>query len=238
MSTEAEKLGIGIYKPSDVASLTGLNADRVRRWVRGYEFKLRDGQPSASPPIFQSGMIRGGDALTFLDLVEVLFVKTFLNHGVSLHVIRRAAEEGSKLYGGLDHPFCIKRFETDGQSIFARLVEEADTDEERHHLLDLARSQYVFVEVFNPLLKQLDYDLQTEAAERWWPRGKDVPIVLDPARSFGKPITAVSSVPTRVLAARVAAGDSVDSVAEWYGVSADEVNAAVDFEKMVTRRAA
>jgi hypothetical protein len=36
-------------------------------------------------------------------------------------------------------------------------------------------------------------------ARRWWPAGKKVPVVVDPARAFGSPVVQTHGVPTRVL---------------------------------------
>jgi uncharacterized protein (DUF433 family) len=57
-------------------------------------------------------------------------------------------------------------------------------------------------------------------------------VVLDPERSFGKPIDAEAGVPTRALcdAALAGGGQSPAVVAEWFGVPLEAVQAAVAFE--------
>lgn len=231
MTESIHGLGRGIYTPREAARLTSLRSERVMRWVRGYEFIGRHGKVGKSAPIFQTDWetIDGRVVLSFLDLVELLFVRTFLGAGVSMPTIRRAAEEGAKLFQ-TQHPFCVKRFETDGRDILVRL--EDDVLEER--LVDLVRKQAVFKEVFNPLLKQLRYDVATEIAAGWWPRGKSFPVLLDPTRSFGEPLVAERFVPTRALAGPVNAGDDIDAVAAWFEVPRRDVEAAVEFENGLT----
>jgi uncharacterized protein (DUF433 family) len=226
-ATPPDLLGAGLYSVPDVASLLGLKPARVRRWVSGYGFRDHAQRHQRSQPLFRRDLsvMNGKVALSFLDLVEILFVKAFLKHGVSLHVVRAAAVAGTDMFG-TTHPFCVQRFETDGRSIFARLKD--DVQEER--LLDLVKRQAVFTQVFDPILRQLDYDQVSGDVVRWWPLGKTRPVVVNPRRSFGAPVTADVSVPTRVLYAAHAAGEEPEDIATWYQASLDEVRAAIEFE--------
>jgi len=169
--------------------------------------------------------------LSFLDLIEACFVKVFLDHGVSLHTIRIVAQEAVPMFK-TTHPFCVKKFETDGETILARLRDEKADGGER--LLDLKRKHFVFPAVFTPLLKTLDYDASGDAI-RWWPRGKATPVVLDPQRAFGAAIVERSCVPTRALFDAKTAGESPESIAKWFRVDLDEVRAAIAFEKWLRR---
>jgi uncharacterized protein (DUF433 family) len=165
--------------------------------------------------------------LSFLDLIEACFVKVFLDHGVSLHTIRLVAEEAERMFK-TTHPFCVKRFETDGRTILARLRDEHADGGER--LLDLKRKHFVFPAVFTPLVKTLDYDTSGDAV-RWWPRGRGTPIVLDPKRAFGAAIVDRSCVPTRALFDAHTAGEAPENIAKWFRVELAEVRAAIAFEK-------
>jgi uncharacterized protein (DUF433 family) len=220
-------LGRGVYTGRETALLSGLRTERVARWVRGYSFTTGSGKKRSSPPIFAADRSTDGPlALSFLDLVEVLFVRAFLDLGVSMRTIRLAATEGVKIFK-VKHPFCLKRFETDGCGIFASIAKSAGDDA----ILDLVSHQTAFPKVIRPLFKQIEYDVVSEMATVWWPRGKDVPVLLDPTRAFGTPIVAKRGVPTHVLAGPVEAGDSPDLVAKWFEVPVREVRAAIEFER-------
>jgi len=54
--------------------------------------------------------------------------------------------------------------------------------------------------------------------------------VLDPRRSFGRPIVALHGVPTEVLACAARACGSVNEVSRWYEVPEAEIEDAVEFE--------
>jgi len=135
--------------------------------MAGYSFRGRMGERRSSSLVFKNEARHDGQrlVLSFLDLIEARFVKVFLDQGVSLHTIRIVAQEAEVMFKTTP-PFCVKKFETDGETILARLRDEPAAGGER--LLDLKRKHFVFPAVFNPLLKTLDYD--TGDAIRW-PRG-------------------------------------------------------------------
>jgi uncharacterized protein (DUF433 family) len=226
------ELGRGIYLPSQAARLVQLDASRVRRWVRGYDFKGRDGAKRHSDPLFRRQQAGPRLALTFLDLVEVLFVKAFLDHGVSIHTVRLVQREAAEFR--VQHPFCVKRFETDGETTVLRHRDDAGVE----RLMDRKRNQWLFVKVFNSVLKALEYAGIEEEAKRWWPMGKEIPIVLDPERSFGQAIVAKANVPTATIYAARRADESEEQIADWYELSLEEVQAAIAFEKSRSRRPA
>ena len=232
-STPRGALGVGIYPAGEAARLAQLEPQRLRRWVAGYSFRGRTGERRSSTPVFKNEARHDGQhlVLSFLDLIEARFVKVFLDHGVSLHTIRIVAQEAEVMFK-TTHPFCVKKFETDGETILARLRDERAEGGER--LLDLKRKHFVFPAVFNPLLKTLDYGTDGDAV-RWWPRGKETPVVLDPKRAFGAAIVERSCVPTRALFDAHTSGETPESIAKWFRVDLDEVRAAIAFEKSLRR---
>jgi len=165
--------------------------------------------------------------VTFAELMELHFVKIFRDDDVSFQVIRRAATAASKRFG-TDYPFAVKRFDTDGKSIFATLRSK-ETDQEL--IEDLERSQLVFSKVIRPFFKKVDYH-GTHEIERFWPLYRSGRVVSDPTRRFGQPIDAPTGVPTEALLQAVNAGDGQDVhiVAEWFDIPVDAVKAAVRFE--------
>ena len=223
----------GVYPAAEAARIAHLGPRRVSRWLGGYTYALRDGSARDSKPVFPR--LHGGEsiALTFADLIELLYVKHFVDQGVTMPWVKRLHEEARAEFG-VAHPFAAKRFETDGKSIFHRFIHEG-----RERLEDRKRMQIVERTVFNPLMRRIDHDVVTEAASLYWPMGKNRLIVLDPMRSFGEPIVARSHVPTRVLFAAVRkGGEPRTRVAKWYGVTPAEVDAAIAYEESLNQRAA
>lgn len=217
-------LGRGVYSVGESARLTGVSAARIRRWLRGYEFPTLTGR-GKSEPVWLGGLktISGVVALDFRDLLEIRYVDAFLKRGVSWRTLRAASQRATERFGD-SRPFSTGRFKTDGRAVFAEIV---DTHREPT-VVDIVRQQHCFDSIVRPFLTSVDFD--REEPLRWWPLGKREPVVIDPARSFGKPIEAERGVPTEILARGVLAGQSMEEVARWYEVSARAVRSAVEFE--------
>jgi uncharacterized protein (DUF433 family)/DNA-binding transcriptional MerR regulator len=226
-------LGIGIYTAAQAARLTGIPAQSLRRWARGYRYPYR-GAVRAQQPLIRAQLPDLDDAfaLGFLDLMEARFIHAFRKHGVSLHAIRLAADEARQVLR-TSHPFSRHAFKTDGRTIFAEIADDARDPT----LLDLVRRQYAFRRVLAPYLYEgLEFDADEPA--RWRPMPGNRRVVIDPDRQFGQPIVERDGVPTEVLAASFQAEQSLDRVARWFEVEKNSVRAAVEFEEFLESRLA
>jgi uncharacterized protein (DUF433 family) len=89
-------------------------------------------------------------------------------------------------------------------------------------------------------MKKIDYvsDAGNAEAVRYWPLGREMPVMVDPRYGFGEAVVAQSFVPTRVIYAAHRKGETTQRIAGWYGVERAEVRAAVEFEEMLRRPAA
>jgi len=219
-------LNTGIYAVPEAARLTHVSPWRIRRWLRGYEFRTSGGR-HRSPAVWQGQIPPIGTkvALGFLDLLETRCVDAFISAGVSWTFLRRAHFRARELIGH-GHPFCTNRFATDGRTIFFETREHTD----EVCLWDIADLQRVFEQVIRPFIRELDYDEET-IPSRWWPRGREHQVALDPGRCFGQPIISSVGVPTRVLADSLAANGSAEEVARWFEVPLATVYEAAEFEK-------
>jgi uncharacterized protein (DUF433 family) len=225
---EPMELGTGVYTAHEAARLVGLRPERVRRWTAGYSYKAA-GEIRASSPIFKRDLpaIEGRVALSFHDLVEVLFVRQFLATGVSMPTIRQAAIDAADMLKTA-HPFSMREFATDGQEIFRRYTDDAGVE----RMLTMGRSkQTVFVEVIARLLRELEYSLEPLQAVRWWPLGRDRSVIVDPRRNLGEPTVVDCGVPTRILYGAHVAGETVEGIADWYEVPIEGVRDAIAFEQ-------
>jgi uncharacterized protein (DUF433 family) len=207
------RLGVGLYSIPDAARLVKAPAGTVRRWI--------DWRRGVVQCVFEPHE----RTISFLELMELHFIKLFRDAGVSLPTIRKAAKTAARQFGA-EHPFAMHRFDTDGRTIFATL---ARGESKAALVEDLKHGQYVFDTIVRPFFKKLEYG--RDEAIRFCPLGTGKRVVLDPARQFGKPIDNGTGVPTASLYHAVMAGEDPVAVARWFDVPLDAVRAAITFEK-------
>ncbi len=219
-------LGVGFYTAPEAARLLGMPVLNVNRWLKGYAFR-KDGNENRMPPLWQPQLATITDHLEigFRDLVELRFVKAFVDAGVGLLAIRNCLDYARQLVAD-DRPFSTRKFKTDGQTIFLQSIAQAQPSEPQ--LLDLRKRQYVFGQVVERTFK--DLDIEDDAVARWRPyKGKES-IVIDPQRAFGQPVAAASGVPIIALAEAVDAEGSAEKVARLFEVAPSVVRDAVSYQ--------
>jgi uncharacterized protein (DUF433 family) len=122
---------------------------------------------------------------------------------------------------GVPRPLTTLKFKIDGREIF---VNQGDT------LLGLGKrkGQRAWDEMLGPFLEELDY--AGAFASRWWPLGKDKPIMVDPDYGYGLPVVARSGVRTEIILERFRAGDLEAQIVEDFNLDRIEVGRALQFE--------
>lgn len=180
-------------------------------------------------------MHRSGTAGTtyasFLDLVDLLFVKEFLDHGLSLQKIRVALDEATGLLG-TDH-FARQTFFTDGHGVYLQVV-QMGAEEGEGILALMTGGQWAIAPIIQDVATRIDFHEQTGFARRWHPRGRDGLIVVDPCISFGRPSIEGRGVATEnVYDFYLGEQERVEPVCRWMGLEAHEVMAAVAFEQQM-----
>ena len=219
----------GIYSVRDASNLTGVSPRQIRGWLEGYA--QRKGKPEAGPILIRQHEEREGElALGFLDLLEVAFLGRIVQaaerqgRALSWRAIRAAAVTARRKFG-TDHPFATKRIHSDGRSIFLEAQKETgDTA-----LYDLVVDNFA---IYNVLADSFiaSVEFEDDQPRRWTPDERFPRIVIDPKRSFGRPIEARSGTPAEALfdAWRAEKSDAA-KVAAYYGTDEEGVKQAVGF---------
>jgi uncharacterized protein (DUF433 family) len=233
-------LGVGIYTRAEAARLLRLTPQRLSRWVRGYTYWLKSGdrpRRTRQPPVVRTDLPRidGAVSLSFLELMELRVVKGFVEKGVPLQRVRSAARRIGGLFHN-SHPFADRRVFTDHQHIFvAPSASESEPD-----LLQVsgrgATLQLIAGSLLDRYVEEMDFDDTTSLAHRWFPLGRDVPIVLDPRIAFGAPVIAGTRIRTDILAL-YASRNPAPTVARAFELSPAHLRAAIDFETQLAQAA-
>jgi uncharacterized protein (DUF433 family) len=213
-----------MYSTAETARLVGLSATRVGRWLQGYEYVYDSRVRQKSPVIRRAGTL-GTSYASFLDLVDLLFVKRFLVHGLSLQKVRKALLESEEILG-TSH-FARESFFTDGRKIYLQVRGKG-----KAILQLLSGGQWVIAPIIQQLARQIEFERSTGLARRWYPKGHNGLIVLDPLVSFGRPSIAGKGIATtNIFDLYNAERENISRVCSWMNVSTAEAAAAVSFEK-------
>jgi len=169
-----------------------------------------------------------GEALSYLQLIEVGVVAAMRKANVSLPRIRQAREYLSEAFNSA-FPFAQYRFKTDGKSLFMDYDQIVPADKEK--LLDVNElGQLAWTPILSDLLQEFEYDSEIGTVLRWKVDGVESPIRIDPRIAFGSPH--IGGIPTWVLRDRWYAGEGVGDIAEDYELEDDLVTAALRFESI------
>ena len=210
------------YPAAEAGRFAGLHPSRVRRWLNGYRYSYGDDFRKQAPVI---GRKHGENSsyASFLDLMDILFVARFLDHGVSLQKIRLALDEASEILGSRN--FSRQSFFAADGGIFLRVRERGSAI-----LQLLSGGQSVSAPIIEQLATHIDFDSH-EWPIRWYPLGSENRVVVDPAVSFGQPSIIGHGVATRNIYDLFMAEDQrIEPVRAWWDLSRGQVAAAVEFE--------
>ncbi|OLS53759.1 hypothetical protein [Rhodovulum sulfidophilum] len=229
---EPRLVGTGLYTPVEAGRLLRVAPGKLSRWLRGHTMKGTRYERLWEP---QVDIGDGHVYLGFRDLMEARVVDAFIRQGISAIRIRRAIQVAAEMITE-SHPLATNRFRTDGREIFLQVIETDEHGQERERLLNLFQKQYEFRGIIEPILKTVDFGDEGDPLQ-WWPQGRRAGIVVDPARAFGAPIEAKTSVPTSILA-EAAHALGITEAAVSYDVSEAAVRRALDFEHVLEPRIA
>lgn len=226
--------GTGIYTPAEAATLLHERTETVRRWAFGYR-RIRSAGRREHPPLIRTDLpeVEGERALTFVELIELLYIRAFHTAGASWQEIKEAATVAARLYTS-EHPFALRQVYVDPARLLYGAVQNPDGTESVIRLR--GHGQQELPTLVKPFLDQLDFDLN-DVASRWWPLGRHGGVVIDPRFSFGAPIVEEVGIRTRTLAGAYQAEQpaygerTVEHVAWTYEVSPRHVETALAFQQ-------
>lgn len=208
------------YSIAEAARLVGVQTRTVRRWLYGDEHADHQMRPVLGPRPDSEGSL----ALSFLDLAELFVVAHFRRgSGRRMPLWRlRDAHDFARRRLGVDHPFASNQLLIEGGHI---LHEFARGNPGPRIALDRG-GQYVLPVEFGDALSMFDFARDTMAS-KWYPAGRETPIVIDPHRAAGQPTIEGRNVRIDVLLGRKRAGWGIAEIAEDFSLDTDVVEAVL-----------
>jgi uncharacterized protein (DUF433 family) len=216
------------YRAAEAARILALPAGTVKAWCFGHDYRQRDGSQKQFRRVIDAADPQGR-LLSFVNLCELHLLGVIRRqHGVKLGQIRTAIDFLQRRLG-VARPLATQQFLTNGIALF---VEHAG------ELLNVSeQGQQALREDFEHALTRIQFG-QNGGPILLFPYTRDVKdrreqprsVVVDPARSFGRPVVAGAYVRTEVIEQRFRAGDSITEMADDYGVSVATIEEALRFE--------
>jgi uncharacterized protein (DUF433 family) len=209
------------YSIPQAAKIAGTHPINVRRWLYGSHYTH-----TQMKPVF--GEREEIPRLSFIDLAEIIVVTRFRQKGVKLNTLRDAYEFSKKLLS-IEYPFAHMNLKTDGANVLA-------TFEEDHPKASLmAMNKHGQLTLPQEVINALElFDYEREFAARWFPVGRDVPIVVDPRYSAGQPSIPYRRLPITILYYRWKGGEPMGYIASDYSLPKNVVEEALRYaEKYV-----
>jgi len=216
------RLYLPAYPVAEAAKLVEAHPRTVSRWYYGYRL------PSGAHAARVLGERERGEALSYLQLVEVAFVATLRKIGVSLERLRLAHDYLARRFEA-EYPFAQLRLKTDGAHVMMDL-EESEGAWVKRLVVVSAQGQVAWAEPMEERIRQFEYDVKRGLAIRWFPRGERAPVVVDPQVAFGAPVLRDTAISTAAIKGRFRSGEDVTEISEDFGLGPDMVRYALEFE--------
>ena len=221
------RFDLGLYALPEAARLARVPRTTLANWVRGYRYPAGGRLVRAKPVIAPSAEPEG--TLSFVNLMEALTLAGFRHIRVPMQRVRKALEYAARFVEA-EHLLASRRLLTDGTELFWEFQEHSRDGE--ISLVNLSRGgQKAFPEAVMRYLREMEWGRDTFAT-RWWPGSQpgEGPVVVDPRRAFGAPVITRTGIRTEDVFSRFSAGETLADLADDYGLTLAQIEAAVRLE--------
>jgi uncharacterized protein (DUF433 family) len=217
-----------LYGFGEAAGYLSIPPTTLRNWVYG---NPRYAGRGATTPVVTAVRPerRSGPSMPFIGLAEAYALAAFRKAGVPMQRIRPAIDVLAKELG-LKYALATKRLYTDGAEVlydYAQHVGDTPAGESAMELVVVRNNQRVFTEVVALYLRRVDFGPDGYAQLIRLPQYKVAEVTVDPNHVFGRPRFTHGGVGVEDVIDLFQAGEPVDSVAEEFGLSRDEVEDAI-----------
>ncbi|MCL5070792.1 MAG: DUF433 domain-containing protein [Actinobacteria bacterium] len=210
------RLGAGIYTVPDISLILGLPQDKVRRWHGTYwNNRMKTEDISYS---WGSGRQL---AMDFYMLIEFFVFYKLREKKISSQQIITAHQTIAKDIGN-PYPFATTYISSDENKIFY------SPDKNKTIIKADPTQQIAIKKIIENYIKKIDFD-STFLAERFWPRGRDKNIVVDPHHQFGQPIIKNTNIQAETIYLFYKGGEKKDFIARLYNIDIKSVNDSINF---------
>ena len=210
-----------MYSFTEVAHLSHVSVSTVRNWLLGYTTSQGD-----VSPLFKWHQ-QEDKVCSFLELIEIVVAATFRKaEHKSFKTVRLAYDNARKMYN-LEYPFAsIELKGIGGHIVHIMRVPEASLqaiDQPEQYTIPGLVQQIVTEQI------EYEYDL----ASKWYPGGKNVPIVVDPRISAGLPVIKGRGITVEAIYKRFKADQDIAFIERDFALQQGVVEKVIRFREKV-----
>lgn len=205
-----------MYTYKEVARLSGVSSSTVRNWLHGYTNEY-----GKVEPIFKDHP-DDEKVCSFLELAEIIVATRFRKaEHVKLFRVRNAYNNAKEIFN-LEYPFASVELKGIGGHI-VHIIHDPGISLQA---ID-EPEQFTLPGLVQKTLEQFEY--KNKLASKWYPRGKDFPIVIDPQISAGLPIIKGRGITVDAIYKRFKADQDMAYIAKDYAIKRDVVEKVVQY---------
>ena len=213
------------YSVREAARISGVSTRTLRRWFVG-----ENGSSHAGGPVFHSEKPDSGTplSLSFVELIEVVIAAEFRSRRIKIERIRSGRDFMQRAWG-IEYPFAYVELDSAGGEILHHFDEQ---DPEAPALaVSTDGMQWTLPGLVRKRAQEFVHLEDDGFAIRWYPLGRDVPIMVDPRFAAGRPAVADRGVTVDIIRRRSQnAGQSIREIAHDLSVTERAVEAALSFD--------
>ncbi|MGH3720704.1 MAG: DUF433 domain-containing protein [Pseudonocardiaceae bacterium] len=217
-----------VYTYPQVDRLLGLTSGTARRWINGYRHGHRAYEPITRPESRNTTWVTWGEYVEARLLANWRDLDRF-----PIPKLRRLAEY-LRRETGEEFPLATYAMlmRPEGKTVVWQAQQFADLPEDL--AVEVITGQIVWTSVVGRLVEAADFGPDTTPDGRRMvaelTADEDFPLIkLDVRRRGGQPVIQGRNVRASTIAELVAAGESRGDVAEWYDLSAEQIDQAVGY---------
>ncbi|HMO61905.1 MAG TPA: DUF433 domain-containing protein [Ferruginibacter sp.] len=214
-----KQIGSGIYTIPDIAKILGYSQQKVRRYINDYW------DDSLGKELFKETYSWKKDnnqrAVNFYVLIELYTCFLLRELGASTQSIMKARKNMSKQLE-TPYPFASYKVLIAGRKILFEL-EDLIISADGSNQINLS-------EIIRTFAQNVDFD-KNNLASRFWPKGKQNSVVVDPHHQFGQPIINGTNISAEGIFYMYQSNEPVESIGILYDITEKQVNDAINFYK-------
>jgi uncharacterized protein (DUF433 family) len=215
-----------LYGIREAAGYLAVPPSTLANWAYGYEHQKAGVRVAGKPVVTAIRPERRHEAaVPFVGLAEAYALAAFRQAGVPLQRIRPAIDALHRELG-LKYALASRRLYTDGAEILYDYAQHADGTpeaESARELVVVRNNQRVFADVVARYLRRVDFAPDGYAQVIHLPQYRVADVTIDPDHAFGRPRFAHGGAGLSDVIDLFVAGEPVDTVAEEFGLTRDEV---------------